>query len=196
MAGHDHRAAGDPLVSTAPCRPCPAPGALGWDLPWLRHARRDGCRVAAAGALALLWPPAARAVANASLLTASFCPRWWRCSEGGFFNARLTFPKDYPNSPPTCRFTSEMWHPNGGWAWFRARTRSNGSVPCGAGAHGSSPGPSDGCHTAGMLWAVLGQDPCRPGLWPQRVGVHATRPPWPLNLNLALHRYRAGVTLQ
>ncbi|KAF8058086.1 UBC7 [Scenedesmus sp. PABB004] len=32
--------------------------------------------------------------------------------EGGFFNARLTFPKDYPNSPPTCRFTSEMWHPN------------------------------------------------------------------------------------
>jgi hypothetical protein len=35
------------------------------------------------------------------------------CSEGGFFNARMTFPKDYPNSPPTCRFTSEMWHPNG-----------------------------------------------------------------------------------
>lgn len=32
--------------------------------------------------------------------------------EGGFFNARLTFPKDYPNSPPQCRFTSEMWHPN------------------------------------------------------------------------------------
>lgn len=34
-------------------------------------------------------------------------------SEGGFFNARLTFPKDYPNSPPSCRFMSEMWHPNG-----------------------------------------------------------------------------------
>lgn len=33
-------------------------------------------------------------------------------SEGGFFNARLTFPKDYPNSPPQCRFQSEMWHPN------------------------------------------------------------------------------------
>mmetsp|Transcript_19728 Transcript_19728/g.58508 ORF Transcript_19728/g.58508 Transcript_19728/m.58508 type:complete len:171 (-) Transcript_19728:59-571(-) len=32
--------------------------------------------------------------------------------EGGFFNARLSFPKDYPNSPPNCRFTSEMWHPN------------------------------------------------------------------------------------
>eukprot|EP00884_Botryococcus_braunii_P022261 jgi/Botrbrau1/8719/Bobra.0311s0029.1 len=32
--------------------------------------------------------------------------------EGGFFHARLTFPPDYPQSPPTCRFTSEMWHPN------------------------------------------------------------------------------------
>ena len=32
--------------------------------------------------------------------------------EGGFFNARLTFPADYPQSPPTCRFTSEVWHPN------------------------------------------------------------------------------------
>ncbi len=35
------------------------------------------------------------------------------CSEGGFFQARLSFPKDYPNSPPSCRFISEMWHPNG-----------------------------------------------------------------------------------
>lgn len=33
-------------------------------------------------------------------------------SEGGFFNALLTFPRDYPSSPPQCRFTSEMWHPN------------------------------------------------------------------------------------
>ncbi|GMH38517.1 hypothetical protein BSKO_06401 [Bryopsis sp. KO-2023] len=32
--------------------------------------------------------------------------------EGGFFKCLLTFPKDYPNSPPSCRFTSEMWHPN------------------------------------------------------------------------------------
>jgi ubiquitin-conjugating enzyme E2 G1 len=32
--------------------------------------------------------------------------------EGGFFNAIMTFPKDYPNSPPQCRFTSDMWHPN------------------------------------------------------------------------------------
>ena len=35
------------------------------------------------------------------------------CSEGGYFNAILSFPRDYPNSPPTCRFTSDMWHPNG-----------------------------------------------------------------------------------
>lgn len=32
--------------------------------------------------------------------------------EGGFFQAILKFPRDYPNSPPECRFTSEVWHPN------------------------------------------------------------------------------------
>lgn len=32
--------------------------------------------------------------------------------EGGFFNAIMTFPQNYPNSPPTVRFTSEVWHPN------------------------------------------------------------------------------------
>ncbi|XP_024368296.1 ubiquitin-conjugating enzyme E2 7 [Physcomitrium patens] len=32
--------------------------------------------------------------------------------EGGFFNAIMSFPSDYPNSPPSVRFTSEMWHPN------------------------------------------------------------------------------------
>jgi len=36
------------------------------------------------------------------------------CSEGGFFNAIMTFPENYPNSPPKVRFTSEIWHPNGG----------------------------------------------------------------------------------
>lgn len=35
------------------------------------------------------------------------------CSEGGFFNAILSFPADYPQNPPTCKFTSDMWHPNG-----------------------------------------------------------------------------------
>ena len=33
-------------------------------------------------------------------------------SEGGFFNAVMSFPRDYPNNPPTVRFTNEMWHPN------------------------------------------------------------------------------------
>nr|GMC61736.1 ubiquitin-conjugating enzyme E2 7-like [Ipomoea batatas]GMC63733.1 ubiquitin-conjugating enzyme E2 7-like [Ipomoea batatas] len=33
--------------------------------------------------------------------------------EGGFFNAIMSFPQNYPNSPPTVRFTSEIWHPNG-----------------------------------------------------------------------------------
>ncbi|KAG6678288.1 hypothetical protein I3842_14G072700 [Carya illinoinensis] len=32
--------------------------------------------------------------------------------EGGFFNAVMTFPSNYPNSPPTVKFTSEIWHPN------------------------------------------------------------------------------------
>lgn len=41
------------------------------------------------------------------------------CSEGGFFNAIMSFPQNYPNSPPQVRFTSDMWHPNG-WLilWF------------------------------------------------------------------------------
>jgi ubiquitin-conjugating enzyme E2 G1 len=32
--------------------------------------------------------------------------------EGGYFNAIMTFPLDYPNNPPTVRFKSDMWHPN------------------------------------------------------------------------------------
>ena len=32
--------------------------------------------------------------------------------EGGFFKALLSFPDDYPNSPPTMKFTSKMFHPN------------------------------------------------------------------------------------
>ena len=32
--------------------------------------------------------------------------------EGGMFNALMTFPKDYPNMPPTLKFTSDFWHPN------------------------------------------------------------------------------------
>ncbi|KAK1271259.1 Ubiquitin-conjugating enzyme E2 14 [Acorus gramineus] len=33
-------------------------------------------------------------------------------SEGGFFNAIMSFPPNYPVHPPSVRFTSEMWHPN------------------------------------------------------------------------------------
>ncbi|CAM9281924.1 unnamed protein product [Heterosigma akashiwo] len=32
--------------------------------------------------------------------------------EGGFFQARLNFPSDFPNMPPEMTFISEMWHPN------------------------------------------------------------------------------------
>ncbi|EFA81677.1 hypothetical protein PPL_05671 [Heterostelium album PN500] len=32
--------------------------------------------------------------------------------EGGVFQLLLTFPKDYPMSPPSLRFLSEFWHPN------------------------------------------------------------------------------------
>ncbi|XP_020881264.1 ubiquitin-conjugating enzyme E2 14 isoform X2 [Arabidopsis lyrata subsp. lyrata] len=32
--------------------------------------------------------------------------------EGGFFNAIMSFPDNYPVEPPTVTFTSEMWHPN------------------------------------------------------------------------------------
>merc|ERR1712183_237760 len=32
--------------------------------------------------------------------------------ENGVFVAKLTFPHDYPHSPPKMKFTSRMWHPN------------------------------------------------------------------------------------
>ncbi|CAF0877335.1 unnamed protein product [Rotaria sp. Silwood1] len=32
--------------------------------------------------------------------------------EGGFFKARLDFPKEYPIKPPKMKFISEIWHPN------------------------------------------------------------------------------------
>ncbi|RZC85597.1 hypothetical protein C5167_041780 [Papaver somniferum] len=34
------------------------------------------------------------------------------CYDGGFFDAIMTFPANYPNSPPTVKFVSDMWHPN------------------------------------------------------------------------------------
>ncbi|KAG4972352.1 hypothetical protein JHK85_038773 [Glycine max] len=42
-----------------------------------------------------------------------FCPDTVESlSEGGFFNAIMSFPPNYPNSPPSVKFTSELWHPN------------------------------------------------------------------------------------
>lgn len=32
--------------------------------------------------------------------------------EGGYFKAKISFPQDYPYSPPTFRFLTKMWHPN------------------------------------------------------------------------------------
>ena len=32
--------------------------------------------------------------------------------EGGFFQAEMRFPSDYPNHPPKLRFVSEFYHPN------------------------------------------------------------------------------------
>lgn len=34
------------------------------------------------------------------------------CFEGGVFTAKLTFPPDYPLSPPKMQFTNEIFHPN------------------------------------------------------------------------------------
>uniref|UniRef100_A0A8C4WZ71 Cell division cycle 34 n=1 Tax=Eptatretus burgeri TaxID=7764 RepID=A0A8C4WZ71_EPTBU len=32
--------------------------------------------------------------------------------QGGYFKAQMTFPQDYPYSPPSFRFLTKMWHPN------------------------------------------------------------------------------------
>ncbi|KAJ3220656.1 Ubiquitin-conjugating enzyme E2 G2 [Clydaea vesicula] len=32
--------------------------------------------------------------------------------EGGLFTAVIVFPKDYPLSPPTMKFTTDIYHPN------------------------------------------------------------------------------------
>jgi len=32
--------------------------------------------------------------------------------EGGFFQAEMNFPHEYPNLPPKLKFTSEFYHPN------------------------------------------------------------------------------------
>jgi len=49
------------------------------------------------------------------------------CSEGGFFNAIMSFPSNYPNSPPSVKFTSEIWHPNG---WFSLWCTDTLNIEC------------------------------------------------------------------
>lgn len=42
--------------------------------------------------------------------------------EGGVFTAILTFPSDYPMSPPKMRFTCPMWHPNSTFTLLHTHT--------------------------------------------------------------------------
>ncbi|ONK60269.1 uncharacterized protein A4U43_C08F16280 [Asparagus officinalis] len=39
------------------------------------------------------------------------CQPGFLCN-GGYFNAIMSFPDNYPNSPPSVRIKSRMWHPN------------------------------------------------------------------------------------
>lgn len=55
-----------------------------------------------------VWNCVVRRSRDASCFHVSSC----LFSEGGFFNARLKFPEDFPNHPPEMTFTTEMWHPN------------------------------------------------------------------------------------
>lgn len=45
--------------------------------------------------------------------------------EGGVFTTRLTFPHDYPLSPPKMRFVGEMFHPNGMYLMVRSIVNSS-----------------------------------------------------------------------
>ena len=44
--------------------------------------------------------------------------------EGGIFPATLTFPRDYPLSPPQMKFTCEMFHPNSKWPLFKQQKKT------------------------------------------------------------------------
>jgi hypothetical protein len=68
--------------------------------PWGKHGCLEGIRMMWRVGLLQVWIWCCRA-----------CLVF--CSEGGYFNAIMSFPPNYPNSPPSVRFTSDMWHPNG-----------------------------------------------------------------------------------
>lgn len=48
--------------------------------------------------------------------------------EGGFFNAKLDFPSDFPNSPPVMTFKTPIWHPNGNSIVIRCDLISSKSI--------------------------------------------------------------------
>lgn len=77
-------------------------------------------------------------------------------SEGGFFNATLSFPQDYPQSPPTCRFTSEMWHPNGARCFCACMRMGRAADMLGTGMLGTPvPSRGDACKCAEVSRTLL-----------------------------------------
>lgn len=53
--------------------------------------------------------------------------------DGGVFPARLTFPPDYPLSPPKMRFTCELFHPNSKYIssfWSNRHKTNNTNIIC------------------------------------------------------------------
>ncbi|RUS20639.1 ubiquitin-conjugating enzyme E2 G2-like protein [Endogone sp. FLAS-F59071] len=85
--------------------------------------------------------------------------------EGGIFPATLTFPRDYPLSPPTMKFTCEMFHPNGifmhyllilAWSWATSVRVCTDRLPLG------------GCYSL-RRWHGLHLNPSSPRRRPKHV---------------------------
>jgi len=58
-------------------------------------------------------PPTSCLLARALMIIPVLYVNYSWFSEGGIFELQLTFPQDFPMSPPELRFVSEFWHPNG-----------------------------------------------------------------------------------
>ena len=57
--------------------------------------------------------------------------------EDGTFKLTLVFTEEYPNKPPTVRFVSKMFHPNGKLYYIRIIIRKRGLfLPCSVYADG------------------------------------------------------------
>lgn len=81
--------------------------------PQTHHSKSDSCASRRRKALKCSFSTASASSFASSSHSASPSSFLNQHSEGGFFKARLTFPKSYPQMPPKLQFTSEMWHPNG-----------------------------------------------------------------------------------